>query len=279
VSIVHDGVETRRSRSPAAAVRWGAARRAVIVAAGAALCLFLVWGGLRWPMPLPAVSGPFPGQDTISPGVLQPFVELLKLVVAALIGLLVTVVHRPASPAQPFKTSLEQAQVLLCVAGAMMMIIIGNSLARAFGIAGAAAIIRFRTPVEDPKDVTILFLLMGLGMAAGIGAFAVAGLGAASLSVFLLMLDRFAWTSPRAMMVKLVADTPLFPRAHVQDVFAFHRVSSELREVSQGERASAKYQATVLPGTVLEDVSADLLAGGAAGLRSVSWEPARKRAQ
>ena len=65
---------------------------------------------------------------------------------------------------------MEQAQTLLCVSGAMMMIIIGNSLARAFGIAGAASIIRFRTPVDDPKDVTILFLLMGLGMSSGLGA-------------------------------------------------------------------------------------------------------------
>ena len=64
---------------------------------------------------------------------------------------------------------MEQAQTLLCVSGAMMMIIIGNSLARAFGIAGAASIIRFRTPVDDPKDVTILFLLMGLGMSSGLG--------------------------------------------------------------------------------------------------------------
>ena len=71
--------------------------------------------------------------------------------------------------------------MLLCMSGALMMIIIGNSLARAFGIAGAASIIRFRTPVDDPKDVTILFLLMGLGMSAGLGAFAVAGLGTAFL--------------------------------------------------------------------------------------------------
>ena len=84
---------------------------------------------------------------------------------------------------------MEQAQTLLCVSGAMMMIIIGNSLARAFGIAGAASIIRFRTPVDDPKDVTILFLLMGLGMSTGLGAFAVAGLGTAFLCVALLALD------------------------------------------------------------------------------------------
>ena len=81
---------------------------------------------------------------------------------------------------------MEQAQTLLCVSGAMMMIIIGNNLARAFGIAGAASIIRFRTPVDDPKDVTILFLLMGLGMSTGLGQFAVAGLGTAFLCVALL---------------------------------------------------------------------------------------------
>ena len=87
---------------------------------------------------------------------------------------------------------MEQAQTLLCVSGAMMMIIIGNSLARAFGIAGAASIIRFRTPVDDPKDVTILFLLMGLGMSTGLGALAVAGLGTAFLCITLLVLGGLA---------------------------------------------------------------------------------------
>ena len=33
-------------------------------------------------------------------------------------------------------------------------------------IAGAAAIIRFRTPVEDPKDSVVLFILLGLGITA-----------------------------------------------------------------------------------------------------------------
>ena len=117
---------------------------------------------------------------------IQPFIELGKLVAAALIGMLVTAVHKPSPRDRQGSRSMEQAQMLLCVSGAMMMIIIGNSLARAFGIAGAASIIRFRTPVDDPKDVTILFLLMGLGMSAGLGAFAVAGLGTAFLCLTLV---------------------------------------------------------------------------------------------
>ena len=115
-------------------------------------------------------------------GMSHPFFELAKLVASAVIGMLVTVVHRQYRADRTPNPTMDQAQVLLCISGALMMIIIGNSLARAFGIAGAASIIRFRTPVEDPKDITVLFLLMGLGMATGLGAFALAGMGAAFLT-------------------------------------------------------------------------------------------------
>src|SRR4030095_912356 len=135
-----------------------------------------------------------------------------KMIAAALIGALVTAIHTPVSRDRP--KSLEQAQTLLCVSGAMMMIIIGNSLARAFGIAGAAGIVRFRTPVDDPKDVTILFLLMGLGMATGLGAFAVAGLGTAFLCVALMALSRVSTERPRVMSVEISAAGREFPATH-----------------------------------------------------------------
>ena len=145
-----------------------------------ALSTALVAIGHQWPTEL---SGIADGGTTIVPlggggpsGApvyrVSPFIELLKLVAAAAIGQLVTSIHQPSPRERPLARSMEQAQTLLCVSGAMMMIIIGNNLARAFGIAGAASIIRFRTPVDDPKDVTILFLLMALGMATGLGSFA-----------------------------------------------------------------------------------------------------------
>ena len=160
----------------------------------------LVAIGLKWPSQLSGIADgvttivPLGGTAPAARAVyrVSPFVELLKLIAAALIGQLVTSIHQPSPRERPLARSMEQAQTLLCVSGAMMMIIIGNNLARAFGIAGAASIIRFRTPVDDPKDVTILFLLMALGMATGLGSFAVAGLGTAFLCVALLALDRFA---------------------------------------------------------------------------------------
>jgi len=184
-------------------------------------------------------------------------------------------VHRPVSTEHPHSRSMEQAQMLLCVAGAMVMIIIDNSVARAFGVAGAASLIRFRTPVEDPKDITILFLLMGLGMATGLGAFAVAGLGTGFLCVFLLLLDRLpSDRKPRVLMVELKADSREFPSVPVESVFARHGIIYETRDVSQGKESTVKYQLSIDRKLALEDLGAQLSA--IPGVKAVAWKKVKK---
>jgi anti-anti-sigma factor len=260
-----------------AAWPWRAIR---IAAAGALLCTALVWAGIRWPLELSGLStatgGTFPDGDARLPPVAgRPFLELLKLVVASMIGLLVTAIHQPV--ARDRGRTMEQAQTLLCVSGAMMMIIIGNNLARAFGIAGAASIIRFRTPVDDPKDVTILFLLMGLGMSSGLGQFAVAGLGTAFLCVALLILDRMSSQKTRVMSVEILAEGRQFPTTHVENVFARNQIVFEPREISQSDDVTVKYHCWLDPRTSLEDLSGQLMVDGG-GVKSVAWEhPKRDR--
>ena len=246
-----------------------------VLAAGTALCVTLVWIGMRWPLELAGIEtiteAGLRGVDAASssPVHRHPFIELSKLIAAALIGALVTAIHQPASRDRP--RSLEQAQILLCVSGAIMMIIIGNSLARAFGIAGAAGIVRFRTPVDDPKDVTILFLLMGLGMATGLGAFAVAGLATAFLCVALLVLDQMATKRTRLMSVELSAPGRQFPTRHVEAVLVRNEVVFEPREISQGKSdITVKYHTWLDPRMSLDELSAQLMTEGA-GVQSVSW--------
>jgi anti-anti-sigma factor len=253
--------------------------RVLVVLAGAGLCGALVWAGFRWPPaiePTGGVSELTGGAGASGVAAHRPFLELLKLVAAALVGMLVTAFHTPGPQDKPLGRSMQQAQILLCVSGAMMMIIIGSSLARAFGIAGAASIIRFRTPVEDPKDVTILFLLMALGMACGLGAFAVAGLGAAFLCAFLVFLDRLSDRRPRALSVEIVSEAREFPMDHVQSVFARNRVRFEPREVSQGKETVVKYHTLVDQDVPLEDLSSQLMGDGTSGVKSVSWEVSKK---
>ena len=206
----------------------------------------------------------------------SPFFELAKLVVAAIIGLIVTSVQRYYRSERTANPALEQAQVLLCVAGALMMLIIGSSIARAFGIAGAASIIRFRTPVEDARDITVLFILMGLGMAAGLGGFAVAGLGTIFLCAMFPVLNTFASARPRQMVVDIEAKGREIPFDHIQKVFAVNRVGFEPREVSQGDEATARYLTTLAPTDSLEELASQLLDGGKSGIKNVSWSPPKR---
>lgn len=204
-------------------------------------------------------------------------VEALKLVFAALVGAAVSAVHRRYPGDKPISRSLAQAQVLLCVAGALMMIIIGNSLARALGIAGGATIVRFRTPVDDPKDTTVLFLLLGLGMACGLGAFTVAGMGAAFLCACLVLLDFIREKRPRSMLLEMKAiRNAEFPTEYVNRILAAYRVRYEPREVEHGDKATVVYHCTLDPDTPLQRVSEQLMDAAAGGVRAVQWEQPKR---
>ncbi len=229
--------------------------------------------GLEWSAQI-VTSTPLGPSEQPGPQWPQPLFELSKLVVAAIVGMLVTAVHRTYRNEREANPTLDQAQVLLCIAGALMMILIGSSVARAFGIAGAASIIRFRTPIEDARDITVLFILMGLGMAAGVGGFALAGLGTLFLCAMLPILNAFSSQKPRMMLIELTAAGREFPFDAVQQVFALSKVMFEPRQVSQGEEATVEYLVTLPHNASLEELSTQLTAGN--GIRAVSWSSPKR---
>ena len=249
----HPGSAGLAATARPARIVWIAATVGVVLAGAAAVAFGPT--PLTWPR---ALDGP------------------LRLVTAALIGIGVTAVQRRGQRTAQAQ-AMHHAQILLCVSGAMMMVLINDSLARAFSIAGAASLVRFRTPVDDPRDAAVMFLLIGLGMASGVGAFALAGGGAALIALFLVCLGQTSGPARRSLVVELVACGPAFPGAHVQRVFARHGATLEIREAWFGDDARATYLATFAADVPLDAVHADLIAGGAGGLRAVSWEPAKKR--
>jgi hypothetical protein len=198
---------------------------------------------------------------------------MVRIGLAAAIGLTLTGVHKHVRGNRMLGYSLARAQTLLCVAGALTMILIDNSVARAFGIAGAASIVRFRTPVEDPTDATVLFLAMALGMASGVGAY---GLAVAGTVGVCLLLVGFGTLAPeprrRSVTIEMVASGHDFPSQHVQDVFARNSVVIEPSEWTQDKATRVKYRASVDEALSLEALGADLMNRGEAGLESVSWD-------
>ena len=92
---------------------------------------------------------------------------------------------------RPVKMDVKHALLIMTIASAMVVVVIGDSLARAFGVVGLGSFIRFRSSIKDPRDVVLFFLAIGTGMACGLGAVPVAAVGVTVVWLVSVVLDRF----------------------------------------------------------------------------------------
>ncbi|MEW6752924.1 MAG: DUF4956 domain-containing protein [Candidatus Latescibacterota bacterium] len=108
-----------------------------------------------------------------------------NLLVALVCGLLVALFYAGITGRAGHTRTFATALVALSLITALVIMVIGNNLARAFGLVGAMSIIRFRTAVKDVQDIVFVFFALAVGMAAGVGLAALAFIG--TLSVALVM--------------------------------------------------------------------------------------------
>ena len=87
------------------------------------------------------------------------------------------------------KPEMMQAQILLCAAAAVITVVIGDSMAKAFGLVGLGGFVRFRSGLKDPRDAAVLFLVIGLGMACGHGTLGLAFVGTLFVGLLLFVSD------------------------------------------------------------------------------------------
>ena len=73
----------------------------------------------------------------------------------------------------PRQAAVVQTQIVLASVGAIVMLVVGSNLARAFGIVGVASLIRYRTKIDDPKDAVVMLSALAVGLAAGAGLYTI----------------------------------------------------------------------------------------------------------
>ncbi|MSR47001.1 MAG: DUF4956 domain-containing protein [Planctomycetes bacterium] len=108
------------------------------------------------------------------------------------------------------------ALVLTGVIATMLMLAIGNGVARGIGLLGALAVIRFRSTLRDVRDVMFIFASLAVGIAVGVQAFLIAGLGALTFSIFMLHLTFSPFASRRQFDGLLRLNTGASPDADLQ---------------------------------------------------------------
>ena len=127
--------------------------------------------------------------DNIS-SIYLPQEIVINLILSFILGLTISVVYKYTHKGLSYSQSFMITNIFVAVIVCMVIMIIGNSLARAFALVGALSIIRFRTVVKDTKDTAYIFWSLAAGMASGTGSYFLAVAGTIIITSIALILDK-----------------------------------------------------------------------------------------
>lgn len=158
--------------------------------------------------------------------------SLLRLPLAALLGTVLAL--RPRRRGTPERQpAVVQTQIILAVVGSLIMLVVGASLARAFGIVGAANLIRYRSKIEDPKDAVVMLCALSAGLAAGVGLYGLAIIGTVFITLCLWIIEGFEpQTRVFEVTVKMGEKTQDL-RPKIEEVLRRFKARYELRTAAE----------------------------------------------
>lgn len=136
---------------------------------------------------------PAPSATTLGSGSLA---ELAVTTTAVLFGTIllmlpVSWVYMSARHIPGHSQAVVQTLIILPLVVAGIVLIVRDSLALAFSLAGVVAAVRFRTNLRDTRDVVFIFLSIAVGFAAGVQTLAVGAVLTIAFNFVLLLTWRY----------------------------------------------------------------------------------------
>lgn len=159
---------------------------------------------------------------------------------ALAVGLLISLVHMKTHSAKTPSQSFALTLVLLPIVITIIILLVGNNVARAFSLAGAFSIIRFRSAPGDPKDITYVLFSMAVGLAAGMGYLVYAAIVGVVLCAVMVLLEVFKYGRPKGTekLLKITIPENLDFQNAFDDVMEKYTLSSALRKVKTADLGS-----------------------------------------
>lgn len=194
---------------------------------------------------------------------------LTVLAVAALLGAALGLFRPVRRGIVPRSAHVVQAQILLAVVGAIIVVVVAESLARAFAVVGAAGLIRYRTRIEDPKDASVMLVALTVGLAAGTGLFLFAIIGCLFVIGVLWLLESFEPAARTRFDLKIASKQAAVLQPGIEAALSQKGVTFELRGLADDELA---YEVTVPYHAQVRQLTGAIRDLGAAHHVSVEWE-------
>src|ERR1043165_663582 len=172
---------------------------------------------------------------------------------------------------------VAQTQILMAVVAGGMMMVVGDSAARAFGIFAAASLVRFRTNIRDPKETTVLLVCLGVGLAAGVGRWDMAVILTLFVLIALSVLEYFErFQVFRSMEVKVQTRSIDRTDEVLKGLFERYNFEYELRELNREDAdeplGTIVYLVNLDPVASTSKLSEEILSGDRDNVDSVEWD-------
>jgi uncharacterized membrane protein YhiD involved in acid resistance len=160
---------------------------------------------------------------------------LVRLPLATALGAALAL--RPRRRGTPKRDpAVIQTQIVLAVVGALVMMVVGTNLARAFGVVGAAGLVRYRAKIADPKDAVVMLSTLAVGLGVGVGLYAMAAISAAFLLLALWVIESFEPHSRQLFDLKIrIGKNTDERRRTFEAVLRRYDVEFDLRSASDEE--------------------------------------------
>ena len=121
---------------------------------------------------------------------------IVNLVIGLIAGIIISIFYRKSYNGPGYQASFVNSLILLVIITSIVIMVIGNNLARAFGLVGAMSIIRFRTAVKETQDIMFIFFALAIGMASGVGLYGLAIGGSIFVGLIFYILSKSKFSTP-----------------------------------------------------------------------------------
>jgi len=146
---------------------------------------------------------------------------IANVLVALLCGIIIALIYKYTYRGLNYSASFTASLILLTMITTIVIMVIGNNLARAFGMVGAMSIIRFRTAVKDASDIMFIFFSLSIGLAAGVKLYSIAFFGTLIVGGVHLVLNKYNFILPqsRELLLQITALNSQLPDSPFIDEF------------------------------------------------------------
>lgn len=119
---------------------------------------------------------------------IEPLNALMNMGLALTLALVVSYLYRYTHAGYSYSRSFNITLIGLAMIVTLAMMIVGGSVPRSLGLLGAISVIRFRTAVKDPRDLSYIFLAIVIGLACSTSNYVLATCGVLAVCAVLLVL-------------------------------------------------------------------------------------------